>query len=255
MSRGLTLSVVTFLAILGCKSAPAPDTRETIPQPFTVAGATIAITDERSPWEREPLSGGKVTLFRLGRINPNPWTQVARATGEVVAELPEKPERVEVKVTSFRLVRKEDKVSIMPDPSNNPGVGKPGGLTGVNALQTPNDPIKMMTEGGKAANNNSKGLTAQNFEPSKDGGMPLAGATTSKPNLADHPAGASCRVQANVRLIYPGGREKTFPVEAWAKGIQPKDSNYYGEALESAANTAVRIYAVRLRQAVGLPVE
>jgi hypothetical protein len=259
MYRSLGGGVVVLLIVLGCQTtAPPPDVREAIPPPFVVNGATVAIVDERSDWEREPLSGGKVTLYRLGRVTPNPWTQVARATGDIVAALPEKPERVEVSVTSFRLVRKEEKLTAIPDPSNNPGVGQPNGMTGLSArnpIQNPYDPLKSMTTGAGAVNANTKGLTVQNFEPGKDGGMPIAAKQASGPNFTDHPVGASCRMQATVRVIYPGGREKKFPVQAIAAGIQPKDSNYYGEALDSAANMAVRLYAVRFREAVGLPQE
>ena len=111
-----------LLMIVGCQAAPPVAPREAIPPPFTANGATISFSDERHEWERQQITG-PIAVYRLGRVSPNPWSQLAKETEAIVEAMPEKPVRVEVFVTSFRLIRKEDKKSIH-DPSDNVKIGK-----------------------------------------------------------------------------------------------------------------------------------
>jgi len=252
--RGLGLSAV-FLIIVGCQSAPPAAPREAIPPPFTAHGAVIAIADERYDWERQPVDG-PTAIYRLGRVLPNPWTQLAKETETIVAALPEKPQRVDVIVTSFRLVRKEGKPSIH-DPSDNVKIGKQS-VAGLNSRQNQvaYEQLHSATQAGdhQVANAAGKGLLFDNGNPSLvvQGGKPEEPEAMTG-SLAEHPPGASCRVRATVRLTYADGREKLVDVKAIAAGQNTTGSQYYGEALEFAAKMAVHQYGNQMRQSLGLP--
>ena len=256
MNRGLGLCVV-LLVLLGCQTTQPVAVHEAIPPPFTVNGTAVALADERWGWEREPFNG-PVTLYRLGRVTPNPWSQLAKETEAIVAAMPEKPERVDVIVTSFRLVRKADQPNVKPDPSENVRIGKQS-LAGLNVSQNglAYEQLKsaMQTGDQKTANAVGKGLIFQNGDPSIGVGTPPQPDDGMPGVLDDHPPGASCRVRATVRLIFPGGREQLVDVKAIAAGQNTSGTKYYGEALDFATKMAIRQYGNQFRKAVGLPTD
>src|SRR5207253_9570221 len=86
-----------------CYTSPADD----LPPASQVGDTGIVIDDRRPGWEKQPFVG-PVSLYHLGKVKPNPWDQLARETEAVVAAMPQKPDRVSVTVTSFRLVKKDD---------------------------------------------------------------------------------------------------------------------------------------------------
>src|SRR5262245_6249542 len=104
MARGLW--VVCLLAV-GCKATgakpPAPPADQ-LPPPSQVGNTGIVIDDRRPDWEKRPFTG-PVTLYHLGKVTPNPWDQLAKETEAVVAAMPQKPDRVSVTVTAFRLIK------------------------------------------------------------------------------------------------------------------------------------------------------
>jgi hypothetical protein len=269
MKRGLGLSIV-FLVIVGCQSAPPVVVNETIPPPFVVNGTTVVIEDQRTDWEREPFSGSRTTLHRLNRAHPDPWAQLAKETESMVALLPEKPERVEIVVTSFRLVQKSDKATIRLDPSTNVPIGRES-LGGSNtAMNATYDQVRAATMSGSGTtvgkgtifqNNNVAGSQSglqSNSQNMAVGGMPppIMKDNGAPGVLDEHPAGASCRVRASVRLIYPGGKMQSIDVPpALAVGQNSSGTKYMGESLDSAARMAVRQYGVQARYALGLPMD
>src|SRR5262249_47904349 len=70
--------------------------------------------------------------------------------------------------------------------------------------------------------------------------------------LRVHPLGASCALQANVRLIYPGGQEQTVNVETIVNGANNTQTAYHGEAIDAAAKNALFQYGRQFRSGVGL---
>ena len=70
--------------------------------------------------------------------------------------------------------------------------------------------------------------------------------------LRDHPIGASCSIQAKVRMVFAGGREQTVDVKAIARGANESGTAYWGEAIDFAARTAVQQFGQQLRNGVGL---
>jgi hypothetical protein len=252
MLRAVLAAVL--LPLVGCQTAPQAVPREQIPPPFLAHGATIAIADERHDWERQPMNG-TTTLYRIGRVMPNPWSQLAQETEAIVAALPEKPQRVDVIVTSFRLVRKENKPSIH-DPSDNVRIGRQS----VAGLNEPHngmayEQLKSATQSGdqRAAAAAGNQLLFQNGQPSFGVQSQTAEPEDVLGSLVEHPPGASCRLRAAVRLTYADGREILVDVRAIAAGQNTTGSQYQGEALEFAAKMAIRQYATQLRRDLGLP--
>jgi hypothetical protein len=250
-----TAAAVLFLAI-GCKTPPPPP-KEAVPPPFNANGVAFTFSDERHEWEKQQVSG-PTTIYRLGRVSPNPWSQLSKETESFVAALPEKPARVDVFVTSFRLVRKEDKKSIH-DPSDDVTIGKQS-VAGLNAKQNAvaYEQLRMGSQ-----NRDQKSLDTVGKNLLFADGQPAVGVQNGMPeepdeipgSLAEHPPGASCRVRATVRLTYADGREKVLDVKAIAAGQNTTGSQYYGEALDFAARMAVRQYGNQMRTALGLPQE
>jgi len=249
-----TIPSIGLLLLAGCQTAPPPAPREAIPAPFTAHGATFSMADERHDWERQQQVFGSATVYRMARVFPNPWDALAKETEAAVEAMSEKPVRVDVFVTSFRLVRKEDKPSIH-DPSENVKIGRQS-VAGLNGAQNrlTYEQLKQSNANGdqKAANAVGSGLLFADGNPaiSVQGKPPEpeeeAGA------LAEHPAGASCRVRATVRLTFPGGREKLADVTAIAAGQNATGTMYWGEALDLAAKQAVRQYGLHLRRELGV---
>jgi len=243
-----------LLLAVGCQTTrvAVPDP---VPGPFDVGGVKVVFDDARPGWERSPFAG-PVSLHRLGRVYPNPWAQLAKETEAVVAALPEKPARVEVTVVSFRLINKEQANGPPPDPSDNVQIGKQP-LSGLNnrANAVDYERLKSATAAGdvKGATTIGTGLVFQNGDPSI--GVVAPQEKDDGPGTAfdEHPAGASCRVRAVVRLVYPDGRDRRLDVRAVAPGENTSGSKYYGEALDAAVANAVRQFGFQFRQGVGPP--
>jgi hypothetical protein len=246
-----------LLLIVGCQTAPPAPPRDVIPPPFAASGATVTFSDERHDWEKHAVNG-PTTIYRLGRVTPNPWSQLAKETEAIVAAMPEKPHRVDVFVTSFRLVRKEDKPSIH-DPSDNVTIGKQS-VAALNSRQNAASyqqlQLASQNRDQQATDAAGKNLLFANGSPAiaVQGGKP-EDPEDAPGSLGEHPPGASCRVRATVRLTFADGREKLVDVKAIAAGQNTTGTQYYGEALDFAAKMAVRQYGNQMRAGLGLPQE
>jgi hypothetical protein len=254
MNRGLWAGVWVLLA--GCQAPPKP--AELIPPPSRASGAWVVVEDYRPEWEKRPFSG-PVTLFPAWKAHPNPWTQLAKEAEAVVGAMPEKPERVDVFVSSFRLVKKDEGPAQTPaDPSDTVRFGSQtvADLNGRrNAVAY--EKLRSATQAGdaKTATEIGTGLVFQNGDPSVGVTAPGSdvGAESAPGVLGDHPPGASCRMRATVRVVYPGGKEQQVEVRALAVGENAGGSKYYGEALDQAVKSVVRQFGNQVRQGVGLP--
>ncbi|MDB5311664.1 MAG: hypothetical protein JWO38_5866 [Gemmataceae bacterium] len=227
MNRGLWVGVV--LLVVGCSVkkyyTPPP---EQLPQPADANGVRVVIEDARPEQERQPFTG-PVCLYHPSRVKPNPWDQLVNETRAVAAAMPEKPEKVEIVVTSFRLVQKDDLLAKKAATVGRPMVANPVRQSG------PPDPT---------ASGQNSSPAGSDTGPGKD--SLLWGF------LDGHPTGASCAVRATVRFIYPGGRDQRVNVDRIAAGQNLSGTKYYGDALEDAAKSVVRQYGIQLRQGVGL---
>jgi hypothetical protein len=252
MDRGLWAGVL--LLAIGCQTAPTVPA-EQIPPPSRASGSWVVVEDQRPDWERQPFTG-RVTLFRPGKVYPSPWAQLAKEAEAVVAALPEKPERVDVTVVSFRLVHKDGAHAPLPDPSDNVRIGNRP-VSAFNKLSNGPDyeRLKSATQAGDVTTANAvgAGLVFQNGDPSVGVTAPRTSAEDTTPGaLGEHPTGASCRVRAVVRVVFPGGREQQIDVQVVATGQNLSGSKYYGEALDDAVKSAVRQFGFQFRQGVGL---
>ena len=247
MNRGLGVSA--FLLALGGMLAvgcavkklytPPP---EQIPAAADVSGVRVTIEDARPEQDRQPFTG-PVCLYHPGRVKPSPWDQLVDDTKLIVAAMPDKPERVEIAVTAFRLVQKEDPAENNGNPT--PGQPTPGGGSGPGA-------------GGMGMGKGKGGGGANNSAPGQSPPKPLSQLTPGKGSvqfgfLDAHPPGASCAVRATVRFVYPGGREQKVNVDRMAFGENLSGTKYLGDAIDNAARSAIRLYGQQVRQAVGLP--
>ncbi len=70
--------------------------------------------------------------------------------------------------------------------------------------------------------------------------------------LKDHPSGASCAIQAKVRVVFPGGAERLVEVKTLNRGTNDTHTAYMGEAMDAAARTAVFQFGRQFRAGVGL---
>ena len=102
MNRRLGAGVCFVVAVIGCQAPPV--LVEKFPEPSRASGSWVVLEDRRPAWEKSPFEGPVVSLYRFSRVSPSPWVRLQKATEAVVTDLPEKPERVDVVVTSFRLV-------------------------------------------------------------------------------------------------------------------------------------------------------
>jgi hypothetical protein len=251
MTRGVWAKLVICAALGGCTGPqyykPPP---EKMPPAANVNGTAVAIVDQRPDWEKKPFTG-VVCLYHLGKAHPDAWAQLAEETNAVVAAMPQKPERVEIDVTSFRLVRSGDTVPRFRDWSANvPAV--PAGPAGYQGMTN--------NRGGRTPTGTQSGVDPGTPTPIGAGadGPPnkVAMAFSSKDDprrmLQDYPSGASCSIEAKVRLVFPGGREQTVDVKTIAHGANDSGTQYYGEAIDFAARSAIHNYAHQFRSGVGL---
>ena len=221
---------------------------EQVPPPATVGGATVQIVDQRPEWEKKPFTG-VVCLYHLGKAHPDAWAQLAEEANAVVAAMPEKPQRVEVAVTSFRLVRSVENTEKFRDFGPVP-VANPGART--QQMVRANGDAR---EQSLARANGGAGAPAPYSNISGPGNrveMALSSKDDPRRLLQDHPSGASCAIQATVRLVFPGGREQSVDVKTMNRGDNSTGTAYMGEAMDAAARTAVIQFGRQFRSGVGL---
>ena len=126
MTRGIWAGLVLCAAGVGC-SGPQYYTAppDHLPAPENVGGSLVQIVDERPEWEKKPFTG-VVCLYHLGKAHPDAWAALSEEADAVVAAMPQKPERVEVAVTSYRLVRSTESLKKFHDwgtgPNPNPAL-------------------------------------------------------------------------------------------------------------------------------------
>ncbi|MBN9118293.1 MAG: hypothetical protein J0I06_03885 [Planctomycetes bacterium] len=252
MTRGVWAAVAVCAVGVGCNSpqyytAPA----EQLPQPVNIGGTTVQIVDQRPDWEKKPFTGA-VCLYHLDKAHPGAWAQLADETNAVVAALPQKPERVEVAVTSFRLVRSGDTGKRYRDINNAPNVNPNIQMqASMRADDERREQQRRDREGITGATD--KQIAAD--KPGNDIELLFASKDDPRRMLREHPIGASCSIQAKVRLVYPGGREQTVDVNAIARGANSSGTAYWGEAIDFAARTAVHQFSEQFRSGVGLGTE
>lgn len=249
MTRGVWAALAVCAVGVGCTGpqyyTPPP---EQLPPPASVGGATVQIIDQRPEWEKKPFTG-EVCLYHLGKAHPDAWEQLSQETAAVVAAMPQKPASADVTVTSFRLVRAVNTRKRFHDwnagPHANPGA---------QALQ------RLRTDGEER----EQRLARIHGDTSAPAGRPADEAPANKVEVAfsskddprrmlqDHPTGASCAIQATVRLVFPDGREQSVDIKTIARGANDSGTAYWGEAMDFAAKTAVHDFGRQFRVAVGL---
>ncbi len=230
---------------------------------MNVNGTAVQVIDQRPEWEKKPFTG-VVCLYHLDKAHPGAWEQLANETNAVVAAMPQKPERVEVVVTSYRLVKSGDTAPRYRDLSAGP-VANPGARTQAAVRANAEDRERRLAEINGTAPSTPTPAAKQ-----QDGKAPTTGATptderpgnsvelmfTSKDDprrkLRVHPLGASCCLQATVKLTYPGGQVQTVNVETIARGTNTTGTVYHGEAVDEAAKNAAFQYARQFRSGVGM---
>jgi hypothetical protein len=203
-----------------------------------INGAQVTLTDLRPDWERTP-SNGSVSIYDLNQLTPNPWALLAEETRTTVAGMTDKPERVEVQVTSYRLVRRSAPYR-RPDRSENV---RPAGQS----IVADNTRTQNPAPGADAPVATTSVLDSFGFSSNrrKDPDSP------GDP-LEEHPVGASCRIRASVKITFPGGREQIVKLEAFSVGENTSGSKYWGETIAQAVRGAASQYGFRFRQQIGL---
>lgn len=250
MTRGIWAALAVCAAGAGCGGPQyytAPP--EQLPAAVNVGGTTVQIVDERPEWERKPFTG-VVCLYHLGKAHPDAWAQLAAEAKAVVDAMPQKPERVEVVVTSYRLVRSVEHVQKFKEwgvgPNPNPGM-----QTATQVQSDRDDRERRLAAVHGTTPADAPQVRATDGPPNK---IEMAFASKDDPRrmLQEHPAGASCAIQAKVRLVYPGGREQTVDVKTLNRGENATGTAYHGEAIDNAARLAIVQFGRQFRSGVGL---
>jgi len=207
--------------------------------PMEVNGAQVIVTDLRPDWERTP-SNGTVSVYDLNQLTPNPWALMADETRATVSGMSDKPERVEIQVTSYRLVRRAAPY-LRKDRSENV---RPAGQSIVADSPTRNTNGQPGSDAPVATSEavwESLGFGTRRKDPGSPGDP-----------TEEHPVGVSCKIRANVRITYPGGREQTLQLEAFSAGENTSGSKYWGETIAKALRGASSQYGFRFRQQLGV---
>jgi hypothetical protein len=163
--------------------------------------------------------------------------------------MPQKPERVEVVVTSFRLVRSADSAPKFRDwgagPNPNPNAQQ-AAMTRANGEER--EQRLAQVNGGTSV---PQSRTTTDGPPNK---LEMAFSSKDDPRrmLQEHPSGASCAIRAKVRLVFPGGAEQSVDVKTLNRGANDTGTAYRGEAMDSAARAAVLQFGRQFRSGVGL---
>ncbi len=254
MNRAFAAGVGLVVAAVGCQAPPK--LVEPFPEPSRASGAWVVLEDRRPDWEKAPFAGPVFSLYRFSRVSPNPWVRLLRATEAVVAELPEKPERADVVVSSFRLVTKEANPVSAPRDANGNAI-EPGGTTAGLSQQSvvalgfaTIDKALPATKAGPGAVTKAGNPFAP--KPPAEG---LVAATDDQPGgpLEGLPPGATCSLRGAIRLTYPGGGVKDVPFDVLAGRPNQTGSAYWGETLEEVTTLAMIQFTRQVRERVGLP--
>lgn len=250
MTRGVWATVAVCALAGGCNSPQyytAPPDK--MPAPANVSGATVQVSDRRPEWEKKPFTG-VVCMYHLDKSNPGGWAQLAEEANAVVAEMPEKPERVDVEVTSFRLVKSGNTGKVYKELGNSPAADPRQKFNGTRQL---NDEFRTRRDERNVTA--AAGGTGVSDKSGKD--IELAFAADNDPRilLRDHPSGASCALKAKVKMTFAGGRQQTVDVNTFARGANDTGTMYWGEAVDYAAKSAVGQFGEQFRTAVGVKPE
>ncbi len=260
MNRGLSAGVCLVIAVVGCQAPPK--LVEPFPEPSRSSGAWVVLEDRRPDWEKAPFEGPVVSLYRFSRVSPNPWVRLQKATESIVAELPDKPERVDVVVTSYRLV---SKVAEAPPRTEEGGTvqvaGRNAGLLGTGKTggyeRTTYDMARSAQSAGdqKGAQNALSQLAFQGNTPSAGVQLGEAPAVELPEGPLDGLApGAHCALRGVIRLTYSGGRDTDVPFAVLAGRPNETGSRYWGETLEQATQLAMVQFTRDVRRGLSLPV-
>jgi hypothetical protein len=226
---------------------------EQLPPPTNVNGSTVQFIDQRPEWEKKPFTG-VVCLYHTGKAHPDAWAQLAQEADAVVGALPQKPERVEVVVTSFRLVRIVEGTGGKfhdwgPAPNANPNMR----TNTPTASQTNDYRDRQVSQSGGMTNPSQPRPSADG--PANKLEMMFSSKDDPRRMLQEHPSGASCKLQATVRLVYPGGQVQTVNVDTLNRDGNSSGTAYWGEATNGAARAAVFQFGRQFRAGVGLPAD
>ncbi|QJW98105.1 hypothetical protein FTUN_5685 [Frigoriglobus tundricola] len=248
MTRAMWAGLAVCAVGVGCTgpqyyTPPA----EPIPGPANVGGATVQIIDQRPEWEKKPFLG-VVCLYHLGKAHPDAWAQLAQETAAVVNAMPQKPVRVDVVVSSFRLVRSTDSVKKFHDYGSGPNPNPNAQTTTMSQANADERKERL-----SAVNGTGSGEQGQSTDgPPNKLEMMFASKDDPRRLLKDHPGGASCAIQAQIRLVFANGQEQRVDVKTLNRGENTTHSGYMGEAMDSAARAAVFQFGRQFRNGVGL---
>lgn len=248
MTRGVWAGVVAFAVGAGCVGpqfyTPPP---EQVPPAADVGGSTVQLLDQRPEWEKKPFTG-VVCLYHLGKAQPNAWGQLTEETNAIVSAMPQKPQRVEVAVTSFRLVRAGDTAPRFRDWSAGPNAN-PGARTQAMVRANAEEREQRLSQSGSAPSRTAGDRVGNEVE------MTFTSKDDPRRMLTDHPVGASCAIQAKVQLTFADGREQTVEIKTIARGANESGTAYWGDALNFATRAATRDFGRQFRVAIGLPAD
>lgn len=258
MNRGVAVGVFVVVAA-GC--AAPPTLVEKFPAPSRASGTWVVVEDRRPGWEKAPFNGPVVSLYRFSRVSPNPWFRVQEATEKIVAELPDKPERVDVVVTSFRLVSREGDA---PPRTEEGGTVQVGGRNAGGLGRGPNGGVDRTTyelARSAQANGDQRGTQNALSQLAFQGNAPAGGVSVGEAPPVELPEGpleglapgAHCNLRGVVRLGYGNGRDKDVPFQVLAGRPNETGSRYWGETLENVTQLAVLQFTEQVRAGVGLP--
>jgi hypothetical protein len=176
---------------------------------------------------------------------------LAEEADAVVAEMPQKPERVEVIVTSVRLVRAGDTAGHFRDFSKGPNPNPNARNYQTSAQASADARERVVSQSGVTTGQGAAGANTSDRH-GNDVELMFAGKDDPRRKLSDHPNGASCSIEAKVRLVFPGGREQTVDVKTIALGGKDARTVYWGEALDDAAKKAAFQFGRQFRSGVGM---
>ena len=251
MTRGVWACVAVCAAVGGCNSPQyytAPP--EHVPPAANVSGATVQIADQRPEWEKKPFTG-VVCLYHLDKSHPGGWAQLAEEANAVVAAMPEKPQRVDVEVTSYRLVRSGNTGKRYKEVGGAPSSDPRQRFNGTRRL---NDEYRQLRDerNGTAAEVAKGADTGVADKSGRDIELLFASDDDPRVLLREHPSGASCALKAKVTMTFADGRKQTVDVSAFSRGANDTGTAYWGEAIDYAAKTAVQQFGEQFRTAAGI---
>ncbi len=222
-----------------------------LPPPATVAGTTVQLIDQRPEWEKKPFTG-VVCLYHLGKAHPDAWAQLAEEMNAIVAQMPQKPERVDVVVSSFRLVRAGDSGGRFRDFSKGPNANPNARIIDPNSRNSSDVRERQVSQSGVTTGGPSRTDPHTADRPGNEVELMLSSKDDPRRKLRDHPNGASCSIETRTRLVFAGGREQIVEVKTLARGANESGTVYWGEAIDFAAKSAVHDFGRKFRTSLGM---